>query len=263
VSSTRSTAVAALAALLTLGGCAGTVETISRLTPPRVFTRGVRLVEAPSASEIEAVLCAKGATCTEAARDPAPVATRGIVFDVDLDIQNANYVPMPVSEILVGLTAFPDGLAERTGAACLLLCPAGDDLCRKQGPGRPCEGARRGVPSTGDYGGPLADLLAPRGLASVRGEPLPLEVIQLPARATVPITARFTFVRAALVDVLVQAARRAPEVLRPRNGPAVLVPFEIDGAVFVRGGRQGERLAQAFGPFRGAWPLPTALARRN
>jgi hypothetical protein len=257
------------------GGCAGMLQVFSGLTPPRVHLRGVGIAERPSVQQLEASLCPRvlhegparvASTDSTCARllGPAPLVSPSLTFDLDLVIENQNYVPMPVSEILVGINLFPDeNVASWPGVSCMALCPQDNPFCWNDEAERPaqhpCEGARRGVPSERDYTGAHPDLIFARGVLLARGDRPRLEQPVLPPRSKTAVTARFSFVPGALVEVLTSSTRDTGAALRRGQPLPLVLPYEIDGAVYVSAG-SGQRVGQAFGPVRGTWSLSGTVA---
>jgi hypothetical protein len=190
---------------------------------------------------------------------PVPRTNPSLAFDVYLEIENQNYVAMPVSEVLLGLNLFPDEPAPWPGVACMALCPADKPFCWAESERRPCEGARQGVPSERDYGGAHADLIFARGVFLTPNERPRLEQAVVPARGRIRITARFGMVPGALIEVLSARARAQSGVLQRGQPLSLDVPFELDGAVYVST-ESGKHLGQAFGPVRGTWPLSGTIA---
>jgi hypothetical protein len=263
--------VVGVAGAALIGGCAGTMQVFSGLTPPRVSLRGVEVVERPAARQLEAALCPRvlhegptrpGETTDTCMRlvGPAPPTSPMLTFDLDLLVENQNYVAMPLSEVLVGINLFPDQVGGAwAGVSCMALCPAGNPFCWTEGEAPPCEGARKGVPSERDYGGAHPDLIYGKGVVWKRGERPRLQELMIPARSKVPVTARFSFVPGALVEVLTATSRDRGPALRRGEPLPLTIPFEIDGAVYLTA-RSGERLGQAFGPLRGTWSLSGTVA---
>jgi hypothetical protein len=263
--------VVGAAGALLAGGCAGPLRMFSELTPPRATLRGIELSERPSARQLEAALCPRvlregpqrpgetTETCMQLV-GPAPSESLSLTFDLDLVVENQNYVAMPLSEVLVGVNLFPEDPAPWEGVSCMALCPAGDPYCWTETEKRPCEGARRGVPSEGDYVGAHPDLVYAKGVLLARGDHPRRDQLMVPARSKVPITARFSLVPGAIVEVLTARARDRGADLRQGKPLPLSIPYEIDGAVYVVA-PSGKRLGQSFGPVHGTWSLAGTVAQ--
>ena len=118
---------------------------------------------------------------------------------------------------------------------------------------------RAGVPSERDYTGAHADLIYAKGVLLARDQRPRMEQLIVPARSKVPIIARFSFVPGAIVEVLTASTRNGSAALRRGQPLPLAIPFEIDGAVYMTA-KSGQRLGQAFGPFRGTWSLSGTVA---
>jgi hypothetical protein len=262
--------VGGLTGALLAGACAGPLQVFSGITPPRATLREVALSEHPSARQLEAALCPRvlregpprpgetTETCMQLV-GPAPSEGLSLTFDLDLVVENQNYVAMPLSEVLVGVNLFPDDPAPWEGVSCLALCPADNPFCWVESDKHPCEGARRGVPAEGDYAGAHPDLVYAKGVLLTRGAQPRREQLLVPARSKVPITARFSLVPGAIVEVLTARARERGADLRQGKPLPLAIPYEIDGAVYVTS-PSGQRLGQSFGPVHGTWSLTGTVA---
>jgi len=258
-----------------LSGCAGMLHVFTGLTPPRVQLRGVEVVQKPPPRDLEAALCPRvlrdgpamlgstSPTCTRVV-GPMPRVNPTLTFDLALEVENQNYTALPISEILVGINLFPDETASSmasswSGVSCMALCPSDNPFCWAEGEKRPCEGVRHGVPTEHDYAGARPDLITARGILLDRTKRPRMEQLTIPARSTVPIVARFSFVPGAIVEVLTESARSGGAAMRRGQPLPLSLPYEIDGAVYMTTS-SGKRLGQAFGPRRGTWSLGGTVA---
>ena len=261
------------AGVLLVGGCAGVVQTLRDLTPPRVSLREVKLVERPAPHDLEAALCPRALRRAGAppdiARDtcvgvmgPPPAAGLAVSFELELEVENQNYVNLPLSDVLLGLRLYPDGLQPWAGMSCLVLCAPHDPHCWAKEPARTCDGVRREVPSEDAYHGALADLVVGQGVLPAGAGAPRRDSPWLPARSTVRVRARFGLVPGAVVEVLTEMASHRAEEIRRGEAVPLVIPYEIDGAVYVPRG-DGPRLGQAFGPVRGTWAFSETRAAQG
>ncbi len=97
--------------------------------PPEVRVAASRMVEAPTNRELAGWFCAEHAPpliCR--VFGPVPNNVR-FVFDVELEIENRNAIPLPVASALFAFTAFPEATTlsgesatENLGSACVSFC---------------------------------------------------------------------------------------------------------------------------------------------
>lgn len=223
--------------------------------PPDVRVADVRLVERPTPEaladhfcrrELPGFLCGRFFTAGE----------KRFAFELDLEVGNPNPVPVPVIQALVAFRAFPDGAAggRNLGALCVSLC---DDPARC--PQDAADACRASDPEIRD----LDDLQASAvgyliGLATGERRLEDLRVRTVPANETLRATVRLEVDTPTMLGLMETAGQGWGESLRQGRIPDFAIPFELEGAAWIRVETFG-RFAANFGPARGRWELGEAL----
>jgi hypothetical protein len=174
------------------------------------------------------------------------------VFDLVLDVQNPNPMPLPAIEALVAFTAYPDAPGQaRVGVVCVALCPE-NEWC---GP-PPADGCRGGsepsIKTPEDFVNASAGFLLASALGEVR--PSDVRVRMLPAKENIQIKVRLELSPEQLAKLLLVVAKdKIAEVKRGRI-PNFAIPYLIEGSVWLRVENFG-KIGHDFGPMRNEWRL--------
>jgi hypothetical protein len=232
------------------------------IKPPAVTFAGATLAGAPTPQLLAAYYCPElvsvplgGATllCQSLFGPRPPLSAMAVVFDARFRITNPNEMPLPLASLLVGVTLFPAAGNQRTGAACLRLCPGGPGTCATDDPGA-CQASSRDIRSLSDFAAATAGLVVAEGLAAAAGQPPSFTAPTVSAAAELEVSARFTLAPAQLVGVLRQLAEQSTGDLRAGRAPRFAVPYQLEGTVWFDAGSLG-RVAIPWGPASGVWTL--------
>jgi hypothetical protein len=235
-------------------------QAVPQPAPPRVTVAGVTLVAFPAAQTVARALCpqvAPGPVCLMLGGAPSPAELR-FVFDVALDVENANNFPFPMVEALAAFTAFPDaperagdaGGAQNLGAVCMSMC---DDPGRcPQNAADACSGGGANIRTREDFARAAAGFL----LATATGQESldNLRVKTVPAAGRARVVFRLELEPMVMVSLLARLAGDALAQVRRGNVPRFAVPYAIEGSVWVRVENFG-KIGAGFGPVRGTWEL--------
>jgi hypothetical protein len=232
------------------------------IKPPAVTFAGATLAGAPTPQLLAAYYCPElvsvplgGATllCQSLFGPRPPLSAMAVVFDARFRITNPNEMPLPLASLLVGVTLFPAAGNQRTGAACLRLCPGGPGTCATDDPGA-CQASSRDIRSLSDFAAATAGLVIAEGLAAAAGQPPSFTAPTVSAAAELEVSARFTLAPAQLVGVLRQLAEQSTGDLRAGRAPRFAVPYQLEGTIWFDAGSLG-RVAIPWGPASGVWTL--------
>jgi hypothetical protein len=232
-----------------------------RPLPPVVRVVEVRLAHQPTDAQLAAYYCAQYASRTAlgafgalACRVLGPIPTPDqlrLVFDVELEAENTNKVPLPMVQALVAFRAFPSHPnAPNLGAVCLSLCQ--DPMSCPQNQPDACRSDEPEIRDLNDFTQAAAGLLVSVALGQRRFEDLRIR--------TITPGDKLRFVTQLSLDVdqalrLIElTARQAVEQAKRGNKPHFTIPYTIDGSVWVSVEGFG-RIAASFPQIQGAWEL--------
>jgi len=227
---------------------------------------GASLVQAPSQRDLNAYYCPRvlrehglgaGAdlACGAAFGSPPAEQAMQVAFDLRFNVANPNQIPLPLSEILTAITAFPNAANQALGAVCLRLCAPGDARCRGGADPTACRSAPGDIRTLNDFPQALANFLVAEGVAAASGQPVGFTAPQVLAGSSLDVTARLALVPEGLLPVLEQLARQSFDQLRAGQRVTFAIPYQLQGTVFGDAGSLG-RVAAGFGPVAGDWALP-------
>lgn len=255
--------VAAVAVSLSCAALDGILRTGS-LQPPEVSFREAVLVSAPSQRDLAAYYCPRvaqthlglgGASsflCSQMfGRAPAANAMQ-VGFDLRFAVKNPNQVPLPVSEILTVVTAFPQASNQSLGALCLRLCAPDDPGCSGGTDPNACRDASGDIRRLSDFPNAIANLLIAESVGGETGRFVGPQII---AGAAVDVVTRFSFLPEALLPAMEQLARQSVDELRAGREVTFAIPYKLEGTFFINAGALG-RIAAGYGPATGTWVLP-------
>ena len=247
--------VTGCAALNNLAPGAGGVS----VTPPTVTFISATLAQAPGQRDLAGYYCpdvvsipfgGAGPLC-QGFFGPRPAPAQMVVaFDLRFSVQNPNRVPLPMANVLTAVTVFPDAGAQKLGAVCVQLCPAGQTACSGQPEPGACEASSRDIRSLSDFGAAAANLLVAGGLAAAAGQPLTFTAPTVAAGATLDVTVRFSFGPEQLLATLRHLAEQSAGELKRGQQMTFSIPYRLEGTAFFDAGSLG-RIAVPFGPTSG------------
>ncbi len=250
----------ALALALSTSGCAQLAQFTDTLGPTRpiplnVQLRGANLVHHPSDETLAMYLCPMVAgTLICRALGPVPTADRvKFVFDVVLDVQNPNPMPLPAVEALVGFTAWPDAPRQQSkvGAVCVALCPA-NEWCGPP-PADGCSGGNEPMIKTReDFAYAAAGFLIATATGQVK--PSDLRVRTIPANETVQVKIRLELPPEQFARFILSMSREAIDQVKRARIPSFAIPYMLEGSFWIRVENFG-KIGSAFGPIKSDWRL--------
>jgi hypothetical protein len=227
--------------------------------PPQVRVADVRLVQSPTEVALGTALCAQLATeqrlpgallCGALAGGMPGREELTFAFEVELEIDNPNRVPLPLAQALVGFRAWPEqaDVTESLGVVCVSLCED-PEACPSAGPDA-CRSADPEIRDLGDFASAAAGFL----IAVARGdrEVAELRLRTVPPRESVRAVLRLELDPERMLGLVRRLSSGAVADVRAGRAPSLEVPYELEGSVWV--GVEGfGRLAAGFGPHRDAW----------
>lgn len=179
-------------------------------------------------------------------------------FQLVFDIDNPNQIPIPTSEIQVGLHLWPDQTFGELGDVCITLCEAGAADCPI-----PPEGACYYSPTDIDT---LEEFLvaAARGAVillgeAINGEPIgqDLRVFSVPAGETIQLKVTLSIGIDPMLKLLEEAAPDVFEHVLFSSGDSLDIPYAVAGRIWFNIPYLG-RVTVGFGPY-GAPPEPALI----
>lgn len=218
---------------------------------PEVRVAASRLVEAPTNRELAGWFCAENAPpllCR--VFGPVPADLR-FVFDVELEIENRNAIPLPVASALFAFTAFPESVtdAENLGSACVSFC---EDPEHCEADASACESDEPEIRSTEDFANAAVGFL----MDVARGERRfgDLRVRTVEAQDRLRLVVRLEIAADQLTRLMRTVLRDV--VARVLRGEDVRfeIPYRLEGSVWVAVESFG-RFAASFGPHDAVWEL--------
>ncbi|HET6282966.1 MAG TPA: hypothetical protein VFH73_18540 [Polyangia bacterium] len=238
--------------------------------PPVVEFRGAVLAGAPSQAQLAAHFCPQVVPDPFGVSGGAAVLCRGffgraptpaemtVAFDLQFKVRNPNQVPVPLAEILTGVTVFPGATNQNLGAVCIKLCPPEQPSpsCAGQPDATSCQSSSRDIRSINDFANAATNLLITSGLALAAGQQPTFTAPRVSAAAEMDVTVRFAFGAEAMLPVLRQLAAQSMNELKAGRTITFNIPYRLEGTIWADAGSLG-RVAAGYGPVTGTWQLPT------
>lgn len=247
-------------ALFLLGGCKAGADLLGgggtlpiKPNPPNIEVSAVNLVSHPSNEDLAFYACPQIAgklVCRLLGRAPS-VDQLKFVFDLTLNVENNNSVPLPGVEALVAFTAFPaEARQAKVGAVCVALCPEGEACGAPPQDG--CTGGDQGLKTKADYANAAVGFL----VASATGQTSvsELKVRMIPANTNIDVRVRLELSPQQMAKLIVQLSDDAMSKVKRGKVPTFAIPYEIEGTFWVNVQNFG-KIAADFGPYRQAWQL--------
>ena len=221
--------------------------------PPNIKVSTVQLVSAPTNEALAFYACPQIAgklVCRLLGRAPS-VDELKFVFDLVLNVENNNSVPLPGVEALVAFTAFPANPAQaKVGAVCVALCPEGE-MCGAP-PVDGCTGGDQGLKTKEDYANAAVGFLIAN--ATGQAKMSDLKVRMIPANTNIDVRVRLELSPQQMAKLIIQLSKDSMDQVKRGKIPAIEIPYEIEGTFWVNVQNFG-KIAADFGPFRQSWRL--------
>lgn len=223
---------------------------------PTLGMKSATLVQNPTANQLVAYYCPEllGATlCTPVLGGAPAKADLSFYFDMRFDAGNSGDLPVPLLEMLLGLTVFPGVDEESLGSTCVRFCAADDPTCNGEPAPNSCKTDDQTVDSLEDFGAALAGFVfaAAAGAPNVEDN-LKLRVI--PPGKDIEVSVVFGLDVDTVLDLLLHLADQAGSSLL--NGKAVEfdIPYAARGTLFFDVPIIG-RQPLGFGPYSDTWKI--------
>ncbi len=259
----------ALALMLSLSSCAqlsSLLNTAAALQPPSVSLKEVTLAQAPSQQVLTAYFCprvlssrlnlgaASDLICRPFFGAPPPPEQTKISFDVRLNVQNPNQIPIPLASALTAVNVFPGQQQSQLGAVCVSMCNPSDPACGAQDP-HACPANATDVTSRAEIAQALGRMVIAEGARLASGEPLGIKAPQVLASSSIDVIVRLAFDPQQLLPLLEQLAGQVAEQLRQGQRLSFAIPYALSGTLFTGDLGTAGVLSAPFGPIEGTWQL--------
>lgn len=250
-----------LLATLCLGGCPGFEFPINtgggpaaaRPIPPNVTVSSVTLTHAPTAQQVGRSLCPQVANplaCQLLGSAPTAEQMK-FTFDVELDVENTNRIPLPVTSALAAFTAFPAATGQQNlGAVCMSLCQ--DPASCPQDATNACEASEPEIRDMHDFANAAAGFLVALATGQERLENLRIRTVAPGAHTRVVF--RLELNPNQVLALLRQVAGDAVAQLAAGRNPELVIPYQIEGSIWITVEHFG-RFAVSFPAYRSQWAL--------
>lgn len=238
------------------------------ITPPTVTFQGATLAQSPNQRLLQAYYCPEVVPAPLGIPGGAAVLCRGffgakptpaemaIGFDLRFRIGNPNKIPVPMADVLAGVTVFPGANNRSLGAACVHLCSPEQTGCTGQPDPGACQASSRDVRTLNDFAGAAANLLITAGVTAAAGQPLSFTAPRVAAGAELDVVVRYTFAPQEMLGIMRQVAQQSVNELKSGRSVTFNIPFRVEGTVWFDAGSFG-RVPVGYGPVEGNWVLPT------
>ncbi len=253
-----------LASLLTVAlfvsGCAGfqfpmrnSGASVPRPIPPNVSVASVLLTHSPTERQIARAMCPQVANplvCN--LLGPAPTAQdMKFSFDVELDVENTNSIPLPITSALAAFTAFPAATGQQNlGAVCMSLCE--DPNSCPQNAANACESNEPEIRDIHDFAQAATNFLVAVVTGQERLENLRVRTVAPGAHTRVVFRLELNpeqvlaLLRTVASDVVSQVASG--------RTPQIVIPYQVDGSIWITVEHFG-RFAVTIPSYRNSWSL--------
>ena len=261
MNSTRSLLLASitLASALT-SGCYGFLPglegTQAPPDPPGVSVAEVRLTQMPDRRQLGAYYCAErlGRFLCGFIGDVPAESEIQFLFDLELVLTNRNPIPLPVVSALVGFTAFPETEANQTlGSVCMTFCEDPNNCAQSADA---CDSTEPEIRTRQDFAMAAANFLISTALGERSFSDLHVRTV--PAGSELRFIVRLQLDPRQMITLLREATRNLIDLLRNRQIPEFVIPYRIEGSVWVSVENFG-RFAASFGPYGNEWRLRDAV----
>jgi hypothetical protein len=154
------------------------------------------------------------------------------VFDVDIEAHNPSTVPLPMVQLMLAFTAFPDRKAsagrEALGALCLSLCKDGKS-CDQSADA--CKSTDPEVHDLKSFENAAVNFLVSVALGEKKFDDLKVQTI--PPGKTIHFDTRLALDVDQMTKLLGTVAKDAFEAVKHKKTPRLVIPYQFDGAAWV------------------------------
>ncbi len=257
-------------------------QSFARVAPPPPDVRVVqtRLTAHPTNEQLGLYYCSQmasrsplGALGGLACRIFGPMPTReqlAFHFDVEIEIQNSSNVPMPLVQALIAFRAFPDstratgaqtngaqanGVAENLGSVCVSLCE-NSTSCPQDA--NACQSSEPEIRDVDDFAAAAAQFLIATAVGQRRWEDLRIRTVE-PGQ-NLRFVVRLSLEVEQMLRLIERTLSSAVETAQRGQVPSFVIPFEVEGSIWVRVENFG-RFAATFPAVRGQWDMAQTVAQ--
>ncbi|MEM6957905.1 MAG: hypothetical protein AAF645_19570 [Myxococcota bacterium] len=224
--------------------------------PPRVSVAEVNIGALPTERQIAQYVCmrrvpapANQLVCRAFGR-PLQENDLRFAFDVELEFENPNSIPLPVVQALVAFSAFPGTAEQNLGALCLSFCenPSScpqdaESACRSDDPQ---------IRDAETFAAAAANFLVRAAIGEASLEDLRIQTVE--PGATARLVMRLELQPFQMLQLIERVFTDALSGLEQGRIPEIAIPYSIEGSAWVRVENFG-RFAVNFGPAEGTWDL--------
>ena len=155
---------------------------------------------------------------------------------------------------LVGFTAYPGTEANQTlGSVCMSFCADPNNCTQSL---ESCDSTEPEIRTRQDFAMAAANFLVATALGERSFSDLRIQTI--PAGSELRFIIRLSLDPRQMIDLLREATLNLIELLRNRQIPEFVIPYSIEGSVWVSVENFG-RFAASFGPYGNEWRLRDAV----
>jgi hypothetical protein len=250
----------AIASLLTTG-CYGYWPPLGQTQQappdaPGVAVAEVRLAQMPDRKKLGAYYCAErlGAFLCGFIGEVPRAEELNFQFDLELLLTNRNPIPLPVVSALVGFTAYPGTEANQTlGSVCMSFCEDPNNCAQSL---EACDSTEPEIRTRQDFAMAAANFLISTALGERSFSDLRIRTV--PAGSELRFIIRLSLDPRQMINLLREATLNLIELLRNRQIPEFVIPYSIEGSVWVSVENFG-RFGASFGPYGNEWRLRDAV----
>lgn len=229
-----------------LGSLGGTAAPV-RPDPPNVRIAEVRVVQLPTARELAGYYCPQYLNPLVCRAFGGSNVQARFAFDLELEIANPNRVPLPLVQALVAFDAYPDARDSASlGSACVSLC--GDESQCSANAADACSSNEPTIHDADSFARATVGFLV--GMATGTVDPRNVSVRTVAAGESVRTVVRLELDAPKMLDLMRRLGRDLRDDLQHGRVPSFVIPYEVQGAVWVSVESFG-RFAANFGPLRG------------
>jgi hypothetical protein len=233
-------------------GVAGSGSRVLDVDPPKVSIAAVRLAEMPSNRDLASYYCAQylGPLICRAFGPVRTTEDLNFAFDVELELQNSNSVPLPLVQTLFAFTAFPEAQGQQNlGTVCLSFC---EDPSNCKQDANACTSDDPEIRDVRDFANAAAGFLIATALGERRFSDLRVRTV--PPNDRMRMVVRLGLDPVQVVGLLRELGSAEIDRIKKGQIPELTIPYEIEGTAWVSVESLG-RLATGFGPAAGEWRL--------
>ena len=225
-------------------------------TPPRISVANVLLSESPTQEELASYFCAQHVPAPAnllVCRAFGPVRSQQdlrFAFDLEIDVENPNQIPLPLVQALIGFTAYPGANSQNLGALCTSFCEDPNNCA--QNAADACQSDEPEIRDMRSFGEAAAGFLirAATGQANLQD----LRIRTIPAGETLRIVMRLQVDTLQMLSLIERAGHGALDQIRQGTQPQFAIPYSVEGTAWVSIEGLG-RVAAGFGPTTGEWQI--------